>query len=76
MEKVIIFGVQDFAQLASFYLRHDSDYEVVAFTVNRDHMPSAPTFDGKPVVPFEGIENSFKPGDYKMFAPLSRPTAR
>ena len=28
MEKVIIFGVLDTAQLAHFYLKHDSDYEV------------------------------------------------
>ncbi len=35
MAKVIIFGVQDFAQLAKFYLQHDSEHEVVAFSVHR-----------------------------------------
>jgi hypothetical protein len=34
MAKVIIFGVQDFAQLAKFYLQHDSEHEVAAFSVH------------------------------------------
>ncbi|HEY2510672.1 MAG TPA: acetyltransferase [Polyangiaceae bacterium] len=71
MAKVIIFGLQDFAQLASFYLRHDSNHETVAFTVNKEFMPEKKEFDGKPIVPFEDLEKTFNTSEYKLFAPLS-----
>jgi len=48
MAKVIIFGVQDFASLAHFYLTHDSDHEVVAFSVNEQYLPEKKTLAGRP----------------------------
>jgi hypothetical protein len=33
MSRVIVFGLRDFASLAHFYLTHDPEHEVVAFTV-------------------------------------------
>ncbi len=71
MARVIIFGLQDFAQLAHFYLERDSEHQVVAFTVTEDHMPSERTFEGKPVVPFEVLEDRYPPDGYHFFAPLS-----
>lgn len=71
MSRVILFGVQDFASLAHFYLKHDSDHEVVAFSVHREYLPPAGTFEGLPVLPFEDIEQTHAPGDYLFFAPLS-----
>ena len=71
MAKVIIFGVQDFAQLAHFYLTHDSDHEVVAFCVNQDYLPASGKFDGLPVVPFESIEAIYPPAEFQVFAPMS-----
>ncbi|MGO8999739.1 MAG: sugar O-acyltransferase, partial [Polyangiaceae bacterium] len=71
MAKVIIFGLRDFAQFANFYLKHDSEHEVVAFTVSRSYLPETPEFEGKPVVAFEDIERQFSPLEYKMFAPMS-----
>ena len=35
LNKVIIFGLNDFVELAHYYLTTDSNYEVVAFTVNK-----------------------------------------
>ena len=40
MAKVIIFGTKDFAQLAQFYLQHDSKHEVVAFSVHERYLPT------------------------------------
>ena len=37
-QSVVIFGTGDFARVAEVYLRLDSDYEVVAFTVDEGHM--------------------------------------
>lgn len=71
MAKVIIFGVQDFAQLAKFYLQHDSEHEVVAFSVNEQYMPEGETFEGLPVVAFENVETIYPPSEFKFFAPMS-----
>ena len=71
MAKVIIFGVQDFAQLAKFYLQHDSEHEVVAFSVNEQYMPEGKTFEGLPVVAFENVETTYPPAEFKFFAPMS-----
>lgn len=68
---MIIFGVQDFAQLANFYLQHDSEHEVVAFSVSREYLPDNKSFEGLPVVAFEKVEESYPPSDFKFFAPMS-----
>jgi sugar O-acyltransferase (sialic acid O-acetyltransferase NeuD family) len=70
MARIIIFGILDTAELAHFYLTHDSEHEVVAFTVNREYL-SVPDFKGLPVVAFEDVETIFPPGDYKFFAPMT-----
>lgn len=71
MKKVIIFGVQDFAELAWYYLTHDSDYEVIGFTVNEQYLPSTREINGLPIMAFEGIEKIYPPEEFAMFAPMS-----
>jgi len=71
MARVIIFGLQDFASLAHFYLRHDSQHEVAAFTVTRQYLPAEPVFEGKPVAPFEELERHYPPDEYHVLAPMS-----
>jgi hypothetical protein len=71
MSCVIVFGLRDFASLAHFYLTHDSEHEVVAFTVTEAYMPSDPRFEGKPVVPFEDLERHYPPQENHFFAPMS-----
>jgi len=66
MKKVIIFGASTFAEVGNFYLTHDSEYEVVAFTVNKAEM-NQKQFLNLPVVPFETIEKEYPPKDYAMF---------
>lgn len=70
MAKVILFGVLDTAELAHFYLTHDSEHEVVAFTVNREYLEQ-PEFKGLPVVAFEEVETLFPPAEHKFFAPMT-----
>ena len=72
MAKVIIFGVKDFASLAHFYLKEDSEHEVVAFSVHSDYLPKEGTFAGLPVVAFEEIEKAFPPQSHRFFAPMSQ----
>ena len=71
MARVVIFGLRDFAQLAAFYFRHDTDHEPVAFSVHEQYMPKVRSFEGLPVVPFERIEATFAPSKFKFFAPMS-----
>ena len=71
MAKVVIFGVQDFAALAHFYLKHDSAHEVVAFSVNAEYLPTDGIFEGLPVVAFEEIERNYAPTEFQFFAPMS-----
>ncbi|GHV23737.1 hypothetical protein AGMMS49959_17800 [Planctomycetales bacterium] len=70
MAKVIIFGVSDLAELAHYYLCHDSDHEVAGFTVTQDYL-QAENFCGLPVTPFEKIEERFAPDEYVMFIPMT-----
>ncbi len=71
MSKVVIFGIQDFASLAHFYLKEDSPHEVVAFSVSREFLPAETSFEGLPVVAFEELEHEYPPESYKFFAPMS-----
>jgi sugar O-acyltransferase (sialic acid O-acetyltransferase NeuD family) len=70
MAKVVLFGVMDTAELAHYYLEHDSDHEVVAFTVNREYMQED-TFRGLPLVAFEDVETLFPPQEYSFFVPMT-----
>jgi sugar O-acyltransferase (sialic acid O-acetyltransferase NeuD family) len=71
MADIVIFGVQDFAELAHFYLENDSPHKVVAFTVNEKYMPESRQYRGLPVLPFEEIEKHYQPGQVNLFAPMA-----
>lgn len=64
--KLIIFGTGELAQLAHFYFSHDSDYDVIGFTLDSSYINS-PTYLGLPLIPFEEIEERYSPNAYKMF---------
>jgi sugar O-acyltransferase (sialic acid O-acetyltransferase NeuD family) len=65
--KVVVFGTGSFAEVVRFYLDHDSPYEVVAFTVHREHLGATNELDGLPVVPFEELPTRLAPADHGMF---------
>ena len=71
MAKVVIFGVKDFAELAWFYLSHDSPHHVAAFSVHREYLPADKSFKGLPVVPYEEVEELFPPMEHDFFVPMS-----
>ncbi len=71
MAKVVIFGLLDTASLAHFYLKHDSEHEVVAFSVHQEYLPPEDSFEGLPIVPFEEVEKVYSPADYRFFAPMT-----
>lgn len=67
---LVIFGAGDIAQLAHFYFSADSNYEVVAFTVDAAYL-SGTEFCGLPVVPFEELPSRYSPDTHEMFIALS-----
>ena len=66
MKKVVIFGTGAFAEVAYFYFKNDSQFEIVAFTENKEFMKKEKLFD-LPIIPFEEIENIYPPSQYQLF---------
>jgi len=68
--KLVIFGSGDISQLAHFYFSTDSEYDVVAFTVDANYIRE-PTFCGLPVVAFENVATQYPPKTHDFFVALS-----
>lgn len=67
---LVIFGTGDIAQLAHFYFSTDSEYEVVAFTVDAVYRTDA-TFCDLPVIAFEELSKHCAPEQCEIFVSLS-----
>lgn len=64
--KLVIVGDSAFAQIAYEYFRHDSDYEVCAFSVESAYLKQPRLFE-LPVVPFEGLAESHPPSEFEVY---------
>jgi sugar O-acyltransferase (sialic acid O-acetyltransferase NeuD family) len=69
MARIVIFGNSTQAELAFFYLTHESLHEVCCFTVDGAYAKES-RFQGLPVVPFAEIEKDYSPSEYSMFIAL------
>jgi sugar O-acyltransferase (sialic acid O-acetyltransferase NeuD family) len=69
--KVIIFGIDQTAQLAHYYLTTDSEHEVVAFSANEQFIGEKKEFCELPIVPFEEVEKLYSTKEYVFFAPMT-----
>ena len=67
---LVIFGSGDIAELAHYYFSTDSDYEVVAFTVDASYIKE-PSFCGLPVIAFEEVMQHYTPESNAFFVALS-----
>ena len=70
MKPLVIFGTGDIAQLAHYYFSTDSDYQVVAFTVDAAFATEGRLL-GLPVVPFEQVTDHYPSQAYELFVALS-----
>lgn len=66
-DKLVIVGDTAFAEIAYEYFTHDSSYEVVAFSVDREYLRRDSLF-GKPVVPLDELEKRYAPGGHAVYA--------
>ena len=65
VKKVIIFGISDFAYQVFRYIERDKQFDVCAFTVDRNYY-SCSEFRGLPVVPFDELHNKYPCDQYSM----------
>lgn len=70
MKQLVIFGSAEIAELAHYYFSNDSDYRVVAFTVD-DAYAEGKQFLGLPLVPFSQVTERFPPAQSDMHVALS-----
>jgi sugar O-acyltransferase (sialic acid O-acetyltransferase NeuD family) len=70
MAQLIVFGTGDIARLGYYYFTHDSEHEVVAFTVDKQYL-NGDVFLGLPLLGFEEVVDRYPPAIYKMFIALS-----
>ncbi|NCY20343.1 acetyltransferase [bacterium] len=69
-KEIVIFGSSEIASLARYYFEHDSDFKVVAFTVD-DSYVSENSLEGVPVVPFSETCIKYPPSSFGMHVALS-----
>lgn len=69
-KEIVIFGIGQIAEVANFYFRHDSECELVAFTVDREFQEKD-QFCDLPVVAFEESIREFPPERCDLFVAVS-----
>lgn len=69
-DKLVIVGDSAFGQIAYEYFTYDSNYRVVAFSVEKAYLKTKSLF-GLPVVPFEKLEEKYSPEEHKVFIALT-----
>lgn len=68
-KKLIIIGNTSNARLTHYFFKTDTDYEVVAFSVDEKYIESD-SFCGLPVVAFENLERKYSPADFDAFVAI------
>ena len=66
MEKLIVYGNKSVALGMYYGLKGDPNYEIVAFTVDRESL-EGDRFCELPVIPFDIVKDAFPPETHKMF---------
>lgn len=69
-KKLVLLGDGLFADIAYEYFTHDSDYEVVGFSVDRPYLRSEHKFE-LPVVAFDELAQHFDPATHSFFAAIT-----
>lgn len=65
-KQLVIVGTSSNARLVKFYFDTDSEYEVVAFAVNREYKKDD-SFEGLPLVPLEDLADLYPPATFGAF---------
>jgi len=63
--KKVIFGTSVFSKLVKWYIEHDTDDRIDAFTVEKEYRKDT-VFCGTPIIPFEELDNIGKPSEISV----------
>lgn len=66
MKKAIIFGCDQFAEVLSYFLNDEEEYEVCGYVVDGKYRHED-YFLGKPLIDFEDAQKHFSPQEYGIF---------
>jgi sugar O-acyltransferase (sialic acid O-acetyltransferase NeuD family) len=69
-QKLVIVGSGETAEIAYEYFTYDSPMQVVAFSVESTYLKQQELY-GLPVVPFENLENLYKPSEFQVYVASS-----
>jgi sugar O-acyltransferase (sialic acid O-acetyltransferase NeuD family) len=69
-KKLVIVGAGEMGEIAYEYFTHDSPYEVVAFSVEREHLSSDVLYD-LPVIPLDELSARFPASDVDAFVAIT-----
>jgi sugar O-acyltransferase (sialic acid O-acetyltransferase NeuD family) len=68
-KKLVLVGAGELAEIAYEYFTYDSEYDVVAFAVEREYITADSLYE-KPIIPFEDIQDVFPPAEYEAFVAI------
>ena len=71
-KKLVIVGDGEFGTIAYEYFTHDSEYEVVGFSVEREFITREKHCD-LDVVPFEDLSSHFSPSEVSVYVAVTNP---
>lgn len=66
MQKAIIFGADQFAEILYYFLQQENKIEIVGFTVDSKYRNND-YFQGLPLVDFENVEQIYPPTEYGIY---------
>lgn len=69
-KKLVIVGSGETGLIAYEYFQYDSEYEVVAFSVNEQYINET-TINDLPVISFETLEEKYNPNEYEVYVAIS-----
>lgn len=69
-KKIIIVGSGETGLIAYEYFQFDSEYEVVAFSVNEQYITEH-EINSLPVIAFETLEAQYSPDEYEVYVAIS-----
>lgn len=69
-KKLVIIGATEFAEIAFEYFMIESEYEVVAFTVDREYR-RMDYLKGKPVIAFDELREKYPSDNYYLFTAIT-----
>lgn len=68
-KRIIIIGNNQTAELATWYLKNDTDFEICGYAVDEKYITSN-TFNDMPLVSYNNIENLYPKEEFQLFAPM------